>query len=50
MERAKRRRVDPNPELSATTANNTSTDELEMANLLSGLSSGMYPYNCLFKI
>ena len=35
--------------LSTTTANITSTEELETANLLTGSSSGMYPYNCLFK-
>src|ERR1700685_658332 len=49
MGRSKCRRVDQNPELSTTTANNTSTEELETANLCSGLSPGMYPYNCLFK-
>jgi hypothetical protein len=42
MEPSKRRKVDQlNPESSTTTANATTTEELEMASILAGLSSGM---------
>jgi hypothetical protein len=41
MEPSKRRYVGPNPESSTTTANATTTEDLEMASILAGLSSGM---------
>ena len=41
MEPSKRRKTDRNPESSTTTANFTSTDELETANILAELFSGM---------
>ncbi len=41
MEPSQRRNVGQNPESSITTANATTTEELEMASILAGLSSGM---------
>jgi hypothetical protein len=49
MELSKHHRFDQNPESSTTAANATTTEELEAAGILAGLSSGMYLWSCLFK-
>jgi hypothetical protein len=42
MEQSEYHDCDQNPESGTTTVNSTTTDDLEIASILAGLSSGMY--------